>query len=155
MTDVDSPLALVLSGGGARGAYEVGVLRYVLGKLAPRLGASARPRIFSGTSVGAINACAVAAHHDVADFAVRQLGERWRELGLTQIFQLGWGDLGGLVRWLLGSARADGPRGLLDAAPLAELVRTVIPWRSLHQGVADRQVLGGTVSPTDGAAGHT
>src|SRR6266446_9184035 len=35
MTDVDSPLALVLSGGGARGAYEVGVLRYVLGKLIP------------------------------------------------------------------------------------------------------------------------
>jgi len=90
--------------------------------------------------VGAINACAVAAHHDVADFAVRQLGERWRELGLTQIFQLGWGDLGGLFRWMLGSARADGPRSLLDATPLAELVRTVIPWRSLHQGVADRRV---------------
>src|SRR6267154_530669 len=155
MTDVDSPLALVLSGGGARGAYEVGVLRYVLGKLAPRLGEFARPRIFSGTSVGAINACAVAAHHDVADFAVRQLGERWRELGLTQVFQLGWGDLGGLFRWLLGSAREDGPRSLLDAAPLAELVRTVIPWRSLHQGVADRRVLGVTVSTTDVETGHT
>src|SRR6266478_4588016 len=143
MTDVDSPLALVLSGGGARGAYEVGVLRYVLGKLIPRLGDSARPRIFSGTSVGAINACAVAAHHDVAYFAVRQLGERWRELGLTQVFQLGWGDLGGLFR------------SLLDAAPLAELVRTVIPWRSLHQGVADRRVLGVTVSTTDVETGHT
>ncbi|HEY4883452.1 MAG TPA: patatin-like phospholipase family protein [Myxococcales bacterium] len=155
MAEPDSPLALVLSGGGARGAYEVGVLRYVLGKLAPRLGESARPRIFSGTSVGAINACAVAAHHDVADFAVRQLGERWRELGLTQIFQLGWGDLGGLFRWLFGSGRADGPRSLLDAAPLAELVRTVIPWRSLHQGVADRRVLGVTVSTTDVETGHT
>src|ERR1700737_3942271 len=155
MTDVDSPLALVLSGGGARVAYEAGVLRYVLGKLAPRLGESARPRIFSGTSVGAINACAVAAHHDVADFAVRQLGGRWRELGLTQIFQLGWGDLGGLFRWLFGSGRADGPRSLLDAAPLAELVRTVIPWRSLHQGVADRRVLGVTVSTTDVETGHT
>jgi NTE family protein len=105
--------------------------------------------------VGAINACAVAAHHDVADFAVRQLGERWRELGLTQIFQLGWGDLGGLFRWMLGSARADGPRSLLDATPLAELVRTVIPWRSLHQGVADRRVLGVTVSTTDVETGHT
>src|ERR1700682_2333974 len=99
----DSPLALVLSGGGARGAYEVGVLRYVLGKLTPRLGDSARPRIFSGTSVGAINACAFAAHHDLPDFAVRQLAERWRQLGLEQIFQLGWGDLAGLTRWLFGS----------------------------------------------------
>jgi len=89
MTDVDSPLALVLSGGGARGAYEVGVLRYVLGKLIPRLGDSARPRIFSGTSVGAINACAVAAHHDLPDFAVGQLAERWRQLSLEHIFRLG------------------------------------------------------------------
>src|SRR5438128_6620427 len=45
MTEADSPLALVLSGGGARGAYEIGVLRYILGKLIPRLGDSARPVI--------------------------------------------------------------------------------------------------------------
>jgi NTE family protein len=153
--DSDSPLALVLSGGGARGAYEVGVLKYVLGRLTPRLGDSARPRIFSGTSVGAINACAVAAHHEVPDFAVHELGERWRELGLEHVFQLGWSDLGGLVRWLLGSARADGPRSLLDAAPLAELVRSVIPWRNLHQAIAERRVLGVTVSATDVETGHT
>jgi NTE family protein len=155
MADADSPLALVLSGGGARGAYEVGVLRYVLGKLAPRLGDSARPRIFSGTSVGAINACAAAAHHDVPDFAIGRLAETWQQLGLDQIFRRGWGDLTGLLRWLLGSARAGGPRSLLDAAPLAELVRSVIPWRSLHQGIADRRVLGVTVSATDIETGHT
>src|SRR5437899_7199614 len=155
MTDVDSPLALVLSGGGARGAYEVGVLRYVLGKLIPRLGDSARPRIFSGTSVGAINACAVAAHHDLPDFAAGQLAERWRQLSLEHIFRLGWSDLGGLMRWIFGSARDAGPRSLLDAAPLAELVRSVIPWRSLHQGVSDRRVLGVTVSATDVETGHT
>src|SRR2546428_769568 len=150
MTDVDSPLALVLSGGGARGAYEVGVLRYVLGKLIPRLGDSARPRIFSGTSVGAINACAVAAHHDLPDFAAGQLAERWRQLSLEHIFRLGWSDLGGLMRWIFGSARDAGPRSLLDAAPLAELVRSVIPWRNLHQGVSDRRVLARDVEP-----GHT
>ncbi|HEY6910593.1 MAG TPA: patatin-like phospholipase family protein [Myxococcales bacterium] len=155
MADGDSPLALVLSGGGARGAYEVGVLRYVLGKLAPRLGDTARPRIFSGTSVGAINACAAAAHHDVADFAIGKLAETWQQLGLDQIFRRGWGDLTGLLRWLLGSARAGGPRSLLDAAPLAELVRSVIPWRSLHQGIAERRVLGVTVSATDIETGHT
>jgi NTE family protein len=155
MTEADSPLALVLSGGGARGAYEIGVLRYVLGKLTPRLGDSARPRIFSGTSVGAINACAIAAHHDVADFGIRHLAERWRQLGLEQVFQLGWGDLAALVRWLFGSGSTGGPRSLLDAKPLAELVRSVIPWRSLHQGVADRRVIGVTVSATDVETGHT
>lgn len=155
MTEAESPLGLVLSGGGARGAYEIGVLRYVLGKLAPRLGDSARPRIFCGTSVGAINACALAAHHDAPDYAVAYLAERWRQLGLEQIFLLGWRDLAGLVRWILGSARNGGPHSLLDAGPLAELVRSVIPWRSLHQGIAEGRVHGVTVSATDVETGHT
>jgi NTE family protein len=153
--EADSPLALVLSGGGARGAYEIGVLRHVLGKLAPRLGDFARPRIFSGTSVGAINACALAAHNETPDFAVGHLAERWRQLGLEQIFLLGWRDVAGLVRWILGSARNGGPHSLLDAGPLAELVRTVIPWRNLHQGVAEGRVHGVTVSATDVETGHT
>ena len=150
-----APLALVLSGGGARGAYEVGVLRYVFGKLAPRLGPCARPQIFCGTSVGAINACSLAAQHEADDLGVHALGERWQKLGLDQIFRLGWGDLAGLARWLFGAARPDGPRSLLDAGPLAELVRSFIPWRTLHQGVAERKVLGVTVSATDIETGHT
>lgn len=151
----DSPLALVLSGGGARGAYEVGVLRYVLGTLGPRLGQQARPRIFCGTSVGAINACAIAAHHDAADWGVVHLAERWRALKLDDVFRLGWRDLAGLVRWIFGTPSPGGPRSLLDAAPLAELVRSVIPWRGLHQGVAEGKLLGVTVSATDVETGHT
>jgi NTE family protein len=150
-----SPLALVLSGGGARGAYEVGVLRYILGELAPGLGDRARPRIFCGTSVGAINACAIASHHDVEDLGAALLAERWRQLRLDDVFRLGWGDLTGLMRWIAGSAREGGPRSLLDATPLAELVRSAIPWRNLHQGVADGRVLGVTVSATDIETGHT
>jgi NTE family protein len=151
----DSPLALVLSGGGARGAYEVGVLRYALRQLAPGLGPRARPRIFCGTSVGAINACAMAANHDAPDFGVGMLAERWKALHLDHIFRLGWGDLTALARWMMGSARPEGPRSLLDASPLAELVRESIPWRKLHQGVADRAVHGVTVSATDIETGHT
>ncbi|MCA1828925.1 MAG: patatin-like phospholipase family protein, partial [Myxococcales bacterium] len=151
----DSPLALVLSGGGARGAYEVGVLRYILGQMTPRLGDRARPSIFCGTSVGAINACAIAAHHDAPDFAVGALASRWMQLGLDAVFKLGWRDLAGLARWIIGAAKAGGPGSLLDAAPLADLVRTAIPWRGLHQGVADGRVLGVTVSATDIETGHT
>ena len=151
----ESPLAVVLSGGGARGAYEVGVLRYVLGHLGPRLGDQARPSIFCGTSVGAINACAVAAHHDTPDFGVEQLGQRWKELGLDAVFRLGWGDLAGLARWLFGAVRPGGPRSLLDAGPLADLVRNAIPWRNLHAGVAAGRVVGVTVSATDIETGHT
>jgi NTE family protein len=151
----ESPLALVLSGGGARGAYEVGILRYLLGELTPKIGPRARPRIFCGTSVGAINACAIAANHGVADFGVARLAERWRSLRLDDIFRLGWRDVTGLLRWVAGAGRPDGPRSLLDAAPLAELVRTAIPWRDLHQGVAERAIIGVTVSATDIETGHT
>ena len=153
--DDASPLALVLSGGGARGAYEVGVLKYILGNLSAGLGEHARPRIFCGTSVGAINACAIAAHHDAPDLGVGLLAEQWRALSLDAVFKLGWGDLTGLMRWVAGAGREGGPRSLLDAGPLAELVRRAIPWRNLHQGVADRRVLGVTLSATDVETGHT
>src|SRR5206468_6871775 len=52
--------ALIMSGGGARGAYEAGVLSYVLDDLPRRLGRPVRFQIITGTSVGAIHACYVA-----------------------------------------------------------------------------------------------
>ena len=55
-------MAMILSGGGARGAYEVGVLSYVFDDLTRIRGGPPRIDILSGTSVGAINACFVAAH---------------------------------------------------------------------------------------------
>src|SRR2546423_12999607 len=89
----DQPLALVLSGGGARGAYEAGVLRYALGKLARRMGGSALPRIFCGTSVGAINACALAARAELPDLRARPLAARGGSLPLGGGVRLGWGGL--------------------------------------------------------------
>ena len=148
-------VAMILSGGGARGAYAVGVLSYIFDDLTRVRGAPPRLDILSGTSVGAINACALAAHHDETDHGAGQLADRWRELRLDDVFRLGWGDLAGLARWLFGSTRPDGPQSLLDATPLAELVRTTIPWRDLHQGLADGKVLGVTVSATDIETGHT
>jgi NTE family protein len=151
----DQPLALVLSGGGARGAYEAGVLRYALGKLTRRMGGTAVPRIFCGTSVGAINACALAARAEMPDLGARLLADRWESLRVEDVFRLGWGDLTSIARWLLGKPVAGGVTSLLDAAPLAELVREFIPWRSLHQNVAEGRVLAMTLSATDVETGHT
>jgi NTE family protein len=54
----------VLCGGGARGAYEAGVMRYVFGPLAARLGFMPKIDIYTGSSVGAVNVCYLAAHAD-------------------------------------------------------------------------------------------
>jgi len=148
-------LALVLSGGGARGAYEMGVLRYALGTLAPRLGRTAAPQIFCGTSVGAINACALAARAEAADFGVVHVAARWESLRLEDVFRLGWGDLAALARWLIGRPSAGSIASLLDAAPLADLVRDVILWRALHDNIASGRVQAVTISSTDLETGHT
>lgn len=66
-------IGLVLSGGGARGAYEVGVLRFVRETLAKRIGPSVRFDIYCGTSVGAINACYQAATSDNSVDGIRSL----------------------------------------------------------------------------------
>src|SRR5438309_7147608 len=58
---VDSPVAVVLAGGGARGAYEIGALSALLPRLEAR---GERPRVIVGTSVGAINAAYLAATAD-------------------------------------------------------------------------------------------
>ena len=53
--------AIVLSGGGARGAYEAGVLRFILDDLPRRTGVQPDFDLICGTSVGAIHACFLAA----------------------------------------------------------------------------------------------
>ena len=58
-------LALVLSGGGARGAYEAGILRYLREDLAGDLGGQVQFDILCGTSVGGIHACFVAGTCDI------------------------------------------------------------------------------------------
>ena len=68
----------MLSGGGARGAYEVGVVSVLLPELERR---GERPRVILGTSVGAINAAYLAANaHLDAETVVEGLLSHWREI---------------------------------------------------------------------------
>ncbi len=150
-----SPLAIVLSGGGGRGAYELGVLKHVLCELVPRLGPEAIPRILCGTSVGAINACCLGALAAAPGMGVEIVIERWEQLRLGDVFRLGWTDIAGVMRWMIGKQTSLGPRSLLDAGPLAELVRTLVPWRALHENVSNGLLRGVTVSATDVESGRT
>ena len=79
--------AIVLSGGGARGAYEAGVLRYLRDEVPG--GAEFRLPIVCGTSVGAIHAVFVAATADRPREGARELTDVWRDMRLGDVFHLG------------------------------------------------------------------
>lgn len=120
-----SRLALVLTGGGARGAYQVGVLRG-LGRAFPHV----RFPIVTGVSAGAINAVFLAARSEGLDATSRRLAAIWRALRVEEVFETNWSWLGSnLFRWAarLGLG-GGGPtvRALLDTAPLRDLLGRVL-----------------------------
>ena len=131
--------ALVLAGGGARGAYEAGVLSYVFEHVYPRLPAGFEFDIFSGTSVGAVHAAFGAATANVdPGLRAKQLLETWTTMRLTDVFRLTLGDLLAMPLRALGLWRARGSTrgsqvlgGLVDVAPLERIVEKRIPWRRL------------------------
>ena len=137
----ETPLtALVLSGGGARAAYQVGVLRALVRLRRERLGPRARLRnpfgVICGTSAGAINAAALAAQADRFDAAVEVLAKVWQEIAVEQVYRA---DSLGVIRsgaqwltmlsvgWLIARWRRARPRSMLDNEPLAGLLQRLVP----------------------------
>ncbi len=150
----DGRVALVLTGGGARAAYQVGALmavREVWGK---------RPDnpfpILCGTSAGAINAVALAVF--AADFnaGVRKLAYIWRNFNVGQIYRsdtlaiaesvLRWGSAI-FLGWLIHQS----PRSLLDNSPLRTLLEKHLDFTRIAQAVADGHLQAVTVT----ASGYT
>jgi NTE family protein len=115
----ENELAVVMTGGGARGAYQVGTLR-ALARHLPDL----QIPIVTGVSAGAVNAVHLASHHGTFAQAVDELVGLWSELTTERVFRsdalhLGWG----VARWgarLLTAGLLPAPevRGLLDTTPL-------------------------------------
>ena len=102
-----SKLALVLPGGGARAAYQVGVLA----ALAERLPDLEFP-ILTGVSAGAINTIYLAAHPGPLPQAIAGLRAAWRELTSENVFRVRPGSLlGSTARWIIASflGRRTGP----------------------------------------------
>lgn len=131
---VDSPprsTALVLGGGGARAAYQAGLLRGLARHL-PDL----RFPIITGVSAGGINAAFLAAHPGNLAEAAEALVALWSDLTLDQVFCVDSGRLGlNLLRWATrlisgGSRLAPRTRGLVDTAPLASFLRRHLPHRN-------------------------
>ncbi len=139
--------ALLLTGGGARAAYQVGVLQGVAA-----LARQQRPHhraspfdIIVGTSAGAINATALACGADRFHGTVARLARLWCQLRAHQVYRVGtldalrasarWLSLL-LVGWLAPRRNALQPRSLLDNAPLRTLLDKQLPLTRLPELLA-------------------
>ena len=133
---------LLLTGGGARAAYQVGVLEAIadIRKAAGALTQANPFPIITGTSAGAINASALACGADDFDASVRQIVDVWKNFHADQVY---CADSVSMLRsgatwmtllsvgWLLAKWRRIKPRSLLDNTPLGELLRRLVPLERL------------------------
>jgi NTE family protein len=130
--DANADLAIMLTGGGARAAYQVGLLKGIARHF-PNL----RIDILTGVSAGAINAVWLAAHNGTLVEKARQLEAMWMELSCRSIYKIDWKALlpfrSAIASILpkknrLSRAR---PHGFLDSSPLRNLLCRslgIAPW---------------------------
>lgn len=133
---------LVLSGGGARAAYQVGVLEAIadIRKAAGAIGHANPFPIITGTSAGAVNAAALACGADDFDTTVRLIAEVWRNIRAEQVYRSdsfsmlrsGASLMGVLaLGWAVARWRHKKPRSLLDNSPLIDFLDKLVPLERL------------------------
>jgi NTE family protein len=155
-------LALVLSGGGARGAYEAGVLRYLREDLAGDLGGQVHFDIICGTSVGGIHACFVAGTADIPAQQGRLLAERWESFVLEEVVHFGLKEFLKAPATLLGSGKIEevekGQRrlgGVVNTSQLERIVRRLIPWQRIPRNCASGAFESLSITATDIGSGKS
>jgi NTE family protein len=136
---------LFLSGGGARGAYQIGVLRGLLA-VTKRLGVEKPFQILSGVSAGAVNTAYLAARAADMTAGAEQLATFWSELHCDHVYRTDPWSLGEIgMHWAIDALSGGGrlgrkSRALLDTAPLRQLLRQRIPFTAIQSNLAARHI---------------
>ncbi len=131
-------MALLLTGGGARASYQVGVMK-AISEWYPRVHPSPFT-IFCGTSAGAINATALACYASSFRLGVKKLAWLWGRLHTNTVFSATPGGMAaylgrqGFAR-LQSSCEQPPPFGLLNNRPLRELLNSVLNYRRLDNNI--------------------
>lgn len=136
-------IGLVLAGGGAKGAYQAGVLRY-LAEI------DFRPHIIAGTSIGALNGAVLASHHNFAE-GVKQVNDLWDKLGQTKIIRPNMGiaakvasyvaksTIPTFAEWVVEFLESAGiledSDCMFDPLPIESFLREAVALESLRKGV--------------------
>lgn len=147
--------ALVLSGGGVRGAYEVGVVQGIIEALGLTAADPSPFAVFAGTSVGAINATYLAACAERGDLGIASLAALWTQLRLDVHLRLKLREVVSIGRWLGRARPRDAGWSLLDVDPLERLVRDGIPWTRLRANIGAGRVHALIVAALEVATGRT
>lgn len=154
---------LILGGGGARAAYQVGVL-HAIHEIADQCGEGDRNpyQVIAGTSAGAIIAAALACRADQPRQAIEALHEVWAGFHADQVYRA---DLFGVARtgarwlsmftvgWALARWRAARPRSLLDNSPLRSLLTDLLPMARIPELIAQGHLHGVAVTASSYSSG--
>ena len=137
MNDSPPRPALMLPGGGARGAYQVGVLK----AMAEYLPGPETPfRIIAGTSAGGINAAVMASHAEDFAYGAERLAQFWGNFRCRHIYRTGWlHNMGTGLHWLasmtLGGLGIANPKALLDNRPLGQLLERELDTKGIRRAI--------------------
>lgn len=147
-------VGLILAGGGARAAYQVGVLK-AISELAHNRTENPFP-VICGTSAGAINGAVLAIHADRFTLGVRRLNRVWRNFRVHHVFRadpMGIAKSGAhwLAAMMLGGIGRYNPYALFDRTPLEHLLARYIPCEEIQKSVESGSLRAFSVS----AAGYS
>lgn len=156
MSEAKPKLAIVMTGGGSRAAYQVGVLK-AIGRCLKK-GAPSPFSIICGTSAGAINAAGLAARTDHYNAAVRELNLVWSNFTSDKVFRtdvLGITKTGAhwLLAMMLGGLGKQGPMYLLNRKPLRKLLERYLD-DDVYQAGIDSGNLDALCVSTSGYSSH-
>ena len=158
-------VGLILTGGGARAAYQVGVLDAVSAILRKQGWAPARNPfdIICGTSAGAINATALACRADDFSEGVQRLMQVWEHFSVEHVYRA---DSLGVLRsgarwlsllsfgWLLRQWHAHPPSSLLDNTPLVSMLHRLLDLTRLDAALSNGSLQALAVTASSYSAGE-
>lgn len=147
--------ALVLTGGGARGAYQAGVLKYI-GENIP----NAHFETLVGSSSGAINIAGVASHKGNLKNAGRHIAELWQTLRIKQVFRVDIFSLLSLgLRWIYdlvfgGVTGRPLAQSLVDTSPLRKLLGGLMRPDNIESAIESGELQSVAVTATEVYSGY-
>ncbi|MBX7148487.1 patatin-like phospholipase family protein [bacterium] len=171
MPKPSSSLGLVLSGGGARGAYEAGVLYYIRTQLDKQLPKPVNFDVLCGSSVGAINSIYMAATAENPAFQGKMLHQLWKDLKQENVYCRNLKAMGTLVgktvknitHNLLGVTQnklehklgsLSHFKGILDTSPLKPYINKLVDFRSIGKNIKNGHLSAISLTATNVSTGR-